>query len=306
MRTREGFFGVTDVEARSKRTNRDRMNLALLSPFAAADIDLELTALFANTPANGNELHSFLYFQARDLTFTEEPDGWRRAVFDLSGVIFGDNGAIAHQISETRTLRLRNEAYDQVLRRGLTYRLVLPVPKPGSYQFRVALRDTGTSRIGSAGQFVEVPNLKNDKLALSGITVSGYLDRNDGSQQTTVASLSDSDAMTGPSQRKFRTPSRLYYGYFIYNPQLDKTTRQAKLVTTMRLIRDGKVIFEGQPTPLDLTNQTDPQRIIAGSGVQLGTEMTPGNYILQVTVTDQLATEKQATESQWIDFEIVK
>lgn len=94
VRTREGFFGVTDVEARSERTNRDRMNLALLSPFAAADIELELTALFANTPANGNELHSFLYFQARDLTFTEEPDGWRQAVFELSSVIFGDNGAI--------------------------------------------------------------------------------------------------------------------------------------------------------------------------------------------------------------------
>ncbi len=306
VRTREGFFGVTDVEAKSTRTNRERINLALLSPFAAADIELELTALFANTPANGNELHSLLYFQAGDLTFTEEPDGWRQAVFDLSGVIFGDNGTVAHQISETRTLRLRREAYEDVLRRGLVYRLILPVPKPGSYQFRVALRDSGTSRLGSAGQFVEVPNLKNNKLALSGITVSGYLDPNEASGQPSTVTRTERDAMSGPSRRKFQTPANLYYGYIIYNPQLDKTTQQVKLMTTMRIIREGRVVFEGQPTPVDLTGQTDLQRVIAGSGVQLGTEMTPGDYILQVTVTDLLAREKQATETQWIDFEIVK
>jgi VWFA-related protein len=307
VRTREGFFGVTDAEAQPKRTTRDKINVALMSPFATADVDVELTALFANTAANGNELHSFLYFQARDLTFSEEADGWRQAVFDLSGIIFGDNGAIAHQVSETRTLRLRRNAYDQVLRRGLVYRLVLPVPNPGSYQFRVAIRDAGTSRIGTAGQFVEVPNLKNDKLALSGITVSGYLDSNDATgQQPSAVTLTDRDAMSGPSRRKFQTPSNLYYGYFIYNPQLDKAARQPKLMTTMRIIREGKVVFEGQPTPLDLTGQTDPQRIIAGSGVQLGTEMISGEYVLQVTVTDLLAKDKQATATQWIDFEIVK
>jgi hypothetical protein len=307
VRTREGFFGVTDVEAKSTRTNRERINLALLSPFAAADIELELTALFANTPANGNELHSLLYFQARDLTFTEEPDGWRQAVFDLSGVIFGDNGKVAHQVSETRTLRLRREAYDEVLRRGLVYRLILPVPKPGSYQFRVALRDGGTSRIGSAGQFVEVPDLKKDRLALSGLTVSGYLDSNDPSaQQPGTVTRTEREAMSGPSRRKFQTPANLYYGYVIYNAQRDKATRQPKLMMTMRLIRDGKIVFEGQPTSADLTGQIDPLRVVAGSGLQLGTEMIPGEYILQVTVTDQLAKEKQATATQWIDFEIVK
>ena len=302
LRTREGFFGVTDAEAQPKRTARDRLNLALMSPFAVADIDVDLTALFVNTAANGSELHSFIYFPARDLTFSDEPDGWHQAVFDLSGVIFGDNGTPVKTVAETRTLRLRRQAYDDVLSRGLVYRLVLPVPKPGSYQFRVALRDATTSRIGSAGQFVEVPNLKNDKLMLSGITASGYVDSNDapGAQTRT-----EREAMSGPSRRKFRTPANLYYGYVIYNAKLDNA-QQPKLVTSMRIIREGKIVFEGQPTPVDLTGQTDFQRIVAGSGLQLGTEMTPGEYILQVIVTDILAKEKQRTETQWIDFEIVK
>ena len=32
----------------------------------------------------------------------------------------------------------------------------------------------------------------------------------------------------------------------------------------------------------------------------------PGEYVLQVIVTDQLAPEKRRTATQWIDFEIVK
>ncbi len=310
LRTREGFFGVTDEAARRPvRTNRDRMNLALVSPFASADIDVQLTTLFGNTAVNGSQLHSLLYFQARDLTFTQEADGWHQAVFDLSGVIFGDNGTIAHQTSETRTLRLRSEAYEEVLRDGLVYRLDLPVPKPGSYQFRVAVRDASSSRMGTAGQFVDVPNLNNGRLVLSGITVSDFAEANksqtalkaENAQQT-----ADRPSMSGPARRRFRIPSNLFFGYVIHNAQLDKATQQPKLLASMRLLRDGKVIFEGQEKAVDLNGQSDLKRIMTGGGLQLGTEMAAGEYVLQITVTDMLASEKYKTTTQWIDFEIVK
>jgi len=312
VRTREGFFGVTDEDARPpERTNRDKLNLALMSPFGAVDIDVQLTTLFANTAATGAQLRSLVYFQARDLTFAEETDGWHKATFDLSGIIFGDNGAVAHQTTETRSLRLRGNDYRRVLRRGLVYQLDIPVRRPGSYQFRVAVRDASSSRLGTAGQFVEVPNLNNGWLALSGLTVSGFLDSKESepaaaNPETTQPTAGDREAMTGPAQRRFRTPSNLYFGYVIYNVQLDKATRQTGLIAAIRILRDGKIIFDGQPKAVDLTGQSDSQRITAGGGLQLGTEMAPGEYILQITVTDLLAKEKQRTTTQWIDFEIVK
>lgn len=42
------------------------------------------------------------------------------------------------------------------------------VKKPGAYQLRVALRDVASGRIGSAWQFVEVPDMSQGRLALSG------------------------------------------------------------------------------------------------------------------------------------------
>jgi hypothetical protein len=34
--------------------------------------------------------------------------------------------------------------------------------------------------------------------------------------------------------------------------------------------------------------------------------LQPGEYVLQVVVTDALAPEKRRTATQWIDFEVVK
>jgi hypothetical protein len=38
----------------------------------------------------------------------------------------------------------------------------------------------------------------------------------------------------------------------------------------------------------------------------LGTGLPPGEYVLQVIVTDALTSEKQATATQWIDFRLVE
>ena len=312
VRTREGFFGVTDEQARPvELTNRDKMNIALMSPFGAVDIDVRLTALFANVPVTGSLLRSLLYFQARDLTFTDEPDGWHQSTFNLSGVIFGDNGVVVNQVSETRTLRLQGKEYDRALRDGIVYQLDMPIKNPGAYQFRVAVRDATSSRIGTAGQFVEVPDLKKE-LALSGITLSSgsappMLER-PGASGTAPSAANETAAdnsMTNPATRRFHKGSNLFFGYVVYKARLNQTTNLPNLTAQAKLFRDGKLVYEGGLKPLDLTGQTDLERITGGGGVQLGM-LPPGEYILQIFVNDALAQEKNRTATQWIDFEIVQ
>jgi hypothetical protein len=78
----------------------------------------------------------------------------------------------------------------------------------------------------------------------------------------------------------------------------------------MKLFRDGKPIFAGRVAPLDASQQTDMKRLLAGGRIQIGADMTPGDYALQVIVTDTLIKEKskdkRRTATQWIDFEVVK
>jgi hypothetical protein len=51
------------------------------------------------------------------------------------------------------------------------------------------------------------------------------------------------------------------------------------------------------------------KRLVAGGRLQVGTELAPGDYILQVVVTDELVRGKKQDErgraTQWVDFEVV-
>jgi VWFA-related protein len=172
-RTRTGFYGVTDEEARpAPASARDQTLTALMSPFGAGAINLRVTPLFADTPETGSILRSLLHIDARDLAFTDEPDGAHKATIQVTGVIFDDNGGVAGDHRRTHTLTLRGRTYERVLAEGFSLVFNMPVKKAGAYQFRVAVRDEASARLGAAGQFVEVPDLRNGRLALSGIALS--------------------------------------------------------------------------------------------------------------------------------------
>lgn len=51
------------------------------------------------------------------------------------------------------------------------YALHLPVRQPGGYQVRVAVPDEGSSAVGSAAQFVDVPTVGARRVALSGVSL---------------------------------------------------------------------------------------------------------------------------------------
>jgi VWFA-related protein len=306
VRTREGYFGLKDQQVLpAPPSNRDRINSALISPFGSVDIDLRLTAVFANTKDAGSFIRSVIYLKAQDLTFSDEPDGSHKANFDLSGIVFGDNGAVVHQIGEARTLHLRKQDYERVLRDGLVYQLDIPIKKPGAYQFRVAVRDSKTSHVGVAGELVEVPDLHNQHLALSGITLSNANASEAMSAKASAAAGLAESSIANPAVRRFHQASSLYFAYVVYKAQFDSASHAPDLSAQVRMFFQGKLVWEGAPKPISFAGQNDPERISAGGGLQIGS-LAPGEYILQIVVTDARAPEQFHTATQWIDFEIVK
>ena len=182
---------------------------------------------------------------------------------------------------------------------------VLSIPvAPQQPQPRVAVRDAASAKLGSAAQLVEVPALVANKIALSGITLS-----------------TDADAptpATGPAQgketgaagtnanlamRRFRSSSNLFYSYVVYVGHGKKSTEVPALLAEVRLFRDGTLVYGGGAKAIDTVGQSDVERITAAGGLRL-TSLTPGTYVLQVTVKDQSRNRADAT--QLIDFEVVQ
>jgi hypothetical protein len=327
VRMRNGFYGVTDEDRRGPvpRTLAQQLLSALTSPFGSTGVHLQLTSLFANDPKAGSIMRSMLHIDGNDLTFTTEPDGMHKCVFDVLAMTFGDNGVPVDQSGRTYTLQLPEALYKQAQRDGLVYYVTVPIKKPGAYQLRVSLRDTSTERIGSASQFVEVPDLKKNRLALSGIVLRGERsgDRpaaaaganpsaaaaanqqaDSGAAEQNVADQRNPEA--SPAVRHFKRGMLMDYLFMIYNARLDKVTNKSQLVSQIKLFRDGQPVFTGKENPLSFSGVVDPKRVVSGGALQLGTDLGPGEYVLQVIIRDMLADDKHRTVTQWMDFEIVK
>jgi VWFA-related protein len=323
VRTREGFFGEADDAGRAApRTMPEQLAAALDSPFAASGVRVRLTALFGNNQP-GSFVRLLLHVDARDLTFRDLPDGWHEAVMDVLASSFGGDGSVDNFISRTDTVRARGRTYERLRRDGLDYDLVVAVKNPGSYQLRAAVRDSATARVGTAFQFVEIPDLKKGRLALSGITLSGNVVAYDLTQtfwttalQPRVALLKvsqgpgpgeDPEVQPAPAVRRFRRGAELTYRYIIYNARADSHTMLPRLHAEARLFRDGQLVSSAEMMPLEDSGlQLDPKRLGAKGKFVLSDDLAPGQYVLQVVVTDQLNRGPSATAWQSVDFEIVK
>jgi VWFA-related protein len=308
VRARSGFLGVTEEEAKSVRSTPLRQLVgALASPFAAGDVPVRLTSLFVGDAAHGLSVNSLMHIDMSNVRFTEEADGWQKAVIDLFAITFGEGGEMVDVVNRTETVHARAEALESVRSDGLVYTMRVPVKKPGAYQLRIAVRDVADEKLGSASQYVEVPDLKKNRLALSGVVIQAreFAAANPGiaAGQGEVNNL---DPMGNPAVRRFRQGMEVSYYFNIYNARLDRSTGLPRLQMRMRLFRDGRQIYAGPPVAFDPGKQADMKNLQSGTRLGLDAGFVPGEYLLQVVVTDLLAPEKQSTATQWTDFEIVK
>ena len=305
VRMRQGFLGITDEDRPKPRTLAQQLFSALVSPFGATGVHLRLTSLFANDAKQGSFMRSLLHIDANDLTFTKEADGIYKTMIDLAAITFGDNGVPIEQLGRTYQVRLSESEHKRILREGLVYYVTVPIKKPGAYQLRMSLRDSASERIGSASQFIDAPDIKKKRLALSGIIVRA---QSPGGALAAAAGEGheQGSAQASAAVRQFKPGTVIEYALFIYNPKLDKASSQPQVMTQVKLFRDGKEIFSGKEISYDSSGQTDLQRLRVSGGLQLSSIMESGDYVLQVTVTDLLADKKHRIAAQWMDFQIVK
>jgi VWFA-related protein len=305
LRTRKGFYGFTEDEASQLRQQLSKTDAALTSPFRAHDIPIDLATIFATDPALGPILRSFLYIDAKSLTFQDDGEGWHKVDVEMRGMIFGGNGRPLGDIVVTPTVRLRQSTYEQALRDGLLLRFDMPVKRPGAYQLRVAARDLVSSRIGSAGQFVTVPDAARE-FAMSGIVLSGAAEE----KVLTISAPAPSENATNakvearlspnPVNRKFKAGSNLVFGFVIYNASTSDGPPQ--LTVDAKMFREGKLIDSAEGLRVGVAGQKDLTRISTSGIMYLKPGLEPGRYYLQLVTID--SGKKKNSAVQWIDFEI--
>jgi hypothetical protein len=246
-------------------------------------------------------VRSLLHVSASDISFADGPDGSKTAKFDVLAVGFGDNGVAVDQLGKSYTMTLSKERYAQFLKRGFVYDLTFPVKKPGAYQLRIALKDTATNKIGSASQYVDVPNLKKKRLTLSGVALenisfAAYQKRaaNNGTPLP-----GDSEPLIDTALRQFNRSSVINFGLSIHNFKPG-----ANLTSKVTLYKEGKIAFATAQKPV--TYPPADGSVPFMSSLSFPDNMELGEYQLQIDITDNNAKGKYKTATHFIQFEIVE
>ena len=303
IRYRSGFFGVTDEKIRQiKITPQQQLKAALTSPFGASEVNLDLYSISVNDEKNKDFIRSFVYIDTKNLTTTETPNGTYQGNYELVAIAYGDNGTIVDWAMKSYKFQFDKKFYQQFLDKGLIYDLTLPLKKAGAYQLRIAVRDTGSGKIGSVSQFVEVPDIGKKNLTVSNLIVKNYsLADWKKVSANQFSSSENANFFRDTTLRQFRRGTMLGYSYIIYNAKPDSIqNRQLKIQT--KLFYNGKMLLQSEPKPYIAQGQMNPQRLEIFDAITLGTDLKSGEYALQIIVSEN----DKKLSAQSIDFEIVE
>jgi VWFA-related protein len=309
VRYRSGFFNVTDDDrsaaaAATAKSGVHSLQDALLSPFGVSGIDLRMNAIYGDDPKLGPYVRSLLHINAKDLNFSDDKDGTKNTTIEILAMAFGDNGQAVEQLAKGYNLTVSPANLQGLLKNGFVYQFTFPVKKAGAYQFRVAIRDATDGALGSASQFIQVPDLKKKALTVSSVVIQSVTaDEWRGLEAGSATKLPS--ATTDTALRRINGGGVLRYGYEVYNAKLDEA-KQPHLTARVRIFRDGKLFYDGKDVPVNANGQTDLQHLKNAGALAIGKTMEAGDYVLQIVVTDSLAKQKQQIATQFIEFEVVQ
>jgi VWFA-related protein len=313
IRARKGLFGPADPRTAAPITPADPLLAATLSPFATGTIDVRLTGLFGYDAKVGPYVHAMFFVDPSTLAFTAAEGGRHDADLSLLLMVVGDNGIPMAQIRRKVEMRLKPETYAGIRRSGLLYVERLPVKAPGGYQLRAAVHDERAKTVGNGAQFVEVPPVGKDRVALSGVvmmdvdtaqrmagTAGPAMPQTDGG---TAGTGLDDAALGGAATKIFKPGDEVVYAAEIYD---GRDRRAEPLSTQTTLLREGRPVFAGPAsTVAGAAETTRPVGAVHVNGsVQLGHDLAPGTYTLQVSVGQGPNIRKGRRSTQWVDFEV--
>jgi VWFA-related protein len=275
------------VENQKVKTPDAEISTALSDYYPSGALPTMLSLTFLNTPSNATVLTSSIQIASRGLNFGT--DGKQPATITLAGVILNDKGKIASSFKNQLNVSPVNTAESDAS--GVIYNQHTPLP-PGIYQVRVAARDEKSGHVGSAMQFVVIPDLATRQLTTSSVLLGGQLLENARSKDA------------GPQiqlsvDHRFARRSRLGYWIFVYNAKRD-AAGAPNLIAQTQVVRDGQVMLSSPQRKLT-QGGADPERIPFGDDFALQT-LAPGSYDLRVTITDSIAG---TSVTQMIDFVVV-
>ncbi|MFL6285423.1 MAG: VWA domain-containing protein [Pyrinomonadaceae bacterium] len=247
-----------------------------------------LSTSFVDVPGTGGVLTSSVQVSIDGLDYGA--DGKQPAAVDVGGAIWNDQGKSAGGFKTRLNVTPMASAVSSIEQPGVIYNARTPLA-PGFYLVKVAARDSRGRQMGTASQWVEIPDLSKKQLALSSLHLGG---RAVGGEKTGAA-----PQIQFSVDRRFSRSAKLDFLAFIYNARSSGGSA-LDLAASVRVMRDGRVVVSAPPIKIAPPAQTDLARIPFTGVISLG-QLPPGRYELELEINDNSA---KSSAAQRVAFDI--
>lgn len=270
-----------------ERTSLDILSRAVNSPFDATAIRTSVWPVFSTSGKDTSNIQSAVFVDGRDLQFEHLPDGTYRGAVEFILQTIDIDGLKSTETRKGLRLNLNPDGWAKISQTGVSYVIPHPSAGPGIYRVRVAVRDPLSGDLGSASQLIEVPDIKKKRLAVSGLLVRAP------EQEQTPNPLS------APATRVFERGHSIEWMAEVYHPKA-----ASNLYGSVRLYRDTKLAAELPYFPL--TAQPLPGGNAFARGlVPLDPALDPGDYVMELLVTDEPPSPKIKSAVQRVNLEVI-
>ena len=268
---------LVQVPAQSHQESHQELQQALTALYPKHEIPLSLSAVFLDTPDHGPVLTASVQVVNDALSY-EGVEGKQVAAVDIVGVVVSDRGKQAGTFQTRLKINVTGTAQDDS---ATIYNYRVPLT-PGLYQVRIATRDNKSWQVGSAQQWIEIPDLSLHRLSLSSLLL--------GLQNVggTKAGAAETPQVQFSTDHRFARNSHLRFITFIYNAALGLDGKSPPNIWLQaRLLRGGQIVKTTPMKSVPVASQ-DFLRIPFGGEITLDS-IPSGQYILEITVDDQIA-----------------
>jgi VWFA-related protein len=311
VRSRSGFFSTTEEIPYAPAPSADPLAQAMLSPLQHDDLIVRLSSGYVFDPAKGEYLlRTWVHLPGRQLTVLRDKNGENHISLETYAATTGFDGLIHDSDRMEHKIPLNTQDVLSIREHGLRLSISIPAKDPGAYFVRLAVKDQGSGKIGSAYQYIEIPDLRKERLALSDLFVINsnedvkWILPDTGEESVQQFYSTGQNREKSPAVRQYQPGESVEYLALIYNAD----TRRGlppDLETQTVLYRDGNEIFRSDPEAVDLSGVNDPGRIPIKKRLRLGKTMPPGDYFLQLQVRDKRAEQKHSLATRALDFQVI-
>ena len=299
VRTRSGYFAADDRRvlasalaadaARHEEQRRAEIGAALRALAPLTGIPVRLAADFVSRDGAAGEVVVNGRVDMGALPFVRRDDRLLATV-ETVAVVLDETGRVAATLeTERRSLDLSDADLARLASQGLPYSRAVVV-KPGRYRVCLAARDDASGLLGSAWRHIEVPDLTQGHLTLSGL----FLMKDEGPRSAEEPAPVLHGVQDLP---RFSRAERLYVQLFAYNPKRD-ANGTIDLVSQAAVVKGGAALATAAPEPMVPDATGSPVGHL--SRIRLA-RLEPGEYELRITVTDRNAS---ATVSRAVAFTV--